>query len=70
MESYAAWIGYVVMVAADMALAVLLLSLVASFAWSIWSKGLNSLDVVEACREWRLNHPEKFERWKKRNGAE
>lgn len=67
MESIAVWIGYGVMVAGGIALAVTLLFLAASFAWSIWSKGLNGLDVVDACKEWRVNHPEKFKRWQKRN---
>ena len=67
MDAIAIWIGYVVMVAGGMALAVMCLSLAASVAWSMWSKGLNAQDVVDACAEWRVKHPEKFARWKLRN---
>lgn len=67
MDDIARWIGYVVMAAGGMTLSVLLLSLAVSFAWSMWEKGMNSLDVVEAFAEWRKNHPEKFKRWEERN---
>lgn len=70
MDDIARWIGYVVMAAGGMALSVLLLSLAVYFAWSMWAKGLNALDVVEACTEWRKNNPEKFKRWKERNGVD
>lgn len=37
-------------------------------AWLMWNGAMTGLEIIEACAEWRKNHPEKWARAKKRNG--
>lgn len=66
-DTIALWIGYAVMVAGGIGIALLLLWLAAEGIFKVRHYGMNMGDVDDALRAWRTAHPEKFLRWKKRN---
>ena len=37
-------------------------------AWLMWNGAMTGIEIIEACAEWRKNHPEKWAHAKKRNG--
>lgn len=70
MSAVAIGIGYAVMVVGAMALVLLALWLAAETLWRWWIAGMNTADIMEATAAWRKEHPEKFKRWRKRNGVD
>lgn len=64
----ALYIGYAVMIAGGIAIALLLLWLIAEKVWKFYRGVLNTADLHEALSEWKQNHPDKIERFNKRNG--
>lgn len=67
MNSIAIWIGYAVMTAGGVAIALAVLWLAAEACWRMWISGMNLGDILEATEAWRRANPGKFKRWKKRN---
>lgn len=68
-DSLTLWIGRIVMVAGGLALATCLLWLAAEYVFRILGYARNATDVIEACREWKERHPDKYARLKQRNGG-
>lgn len=68
MDKIAMWIGYAVMAAGGIGLAIGALWLAAEGFFRLCCTGLNMGDILDATAEWKQAHPEKFLRWKKRNG--
>jgi len=63
----ALYIGYSVMVAGGIAIALGLLSLVAGAAWRFYCAGMNMGNLLEAVEEWGKNYPDKAARLDERN---
>ena len=68
MNEIAMWIGYVVMVCSAVLLTCGFIWACVEITWRLFRNLWSTYDVMEATREWRINHPEKFSAWKKRNG--
>jgi hypothetical protein len=69
MNQLAMWIGYAVMTAGGVGIALAALRLALEGCWRMWACGLDIIDIVEAVAEWKLAHPEKSSRSKTRNGS-
>ncbi len=63
-DQVALWIGYAAMTVGGA------LWLAAEGCWRFWINSMNVGDIMDATEEWRRAHPEKFARWKKRNGID
>lgn len=70
MDTIAMWIGYAVMAAGGVLLTLALAWLVGDLCFRALRAGWNMADIMDATAEWRRAHPEKFARWKKRNGVD
>ena len=70
MDTVAMWIGYAAMTAGGIGLALGALWLAADGLFRAWHHAWNMGDIMDATAEWRRAHPEKFARWKKRNGVD
>lgn len=69
-DFYAVWIGRLVMIAGGLLLAILFLWFAAERVWRFWVNAMNTADIMEATAQWRKANPERFARWKKRNGID
>lgn len=69
-DKVALWLGYAVMIAGGTGLALGALWLAAEGVWRWWINGMNLGEIMEATEAWRRANPEKFARWKKRNGVD
>lgn len=67
-DTAALWIGYAVMVAGGAGLALVAMWLAIEGCWRMWRSCWNAADILEATAAWRRANPEKFARWKRRNG--
>ena len=67
-DLFTLWIGRIVTVAGGLALATYLLWQAAECVFRISGYARNAKDVIEACREWKERHPDKYARLKQRNG--
>lgn len=68
MDTIAYWIGYTVMASAGLATMLAIAWLAAELLWRFWRAGMNVGDTMEAMVEWRKNHPDRYARFKQRNG--
>ena len=70
MDEFARFIGYTVMAGCALVIMCWFVWLVMEFSLKVLRDSWNASDVMEATKEWRANHPEKFAKWKKRNGID
>ena len=69
MNTLAMSIGYAVMAAGGLLLLLALAWIVGDLCFRFLRAGFNLADIMDATAEWKRAHPEKFARWKARNGA-
>ena len=70
MDTVAMWIGYAAMAAGGAGLALGALWLAAEAWLRMWKNAMNMRDIMDATAAWRTANPEKFDRWKRRNGID
>jgi len=68
MNFIAYWIGFTLMASAGLAVMVWTGFLASRYAYRLMVRGMNLVDLEQALREWRRNHPERAARFARRNG--